>query len=597
MEKALLYTSHLYGLGGGARAALDIAIAMKEIMPTHIAYGLSPSAQVLDWLRPHLGQGLSVGPYRGGMEDSFDLIWNVDHFRYIPPKGKRNLAFVFFPYSNNVAPPQYELYGVSDYSSRATEEMWERPCQTLYLPINTPSLVAPKKKVILNVARFAAPSEYADKGHSYMIDAFKLLWDEGHRYELLFIGGLDYGHGKYLDHLMEQARNYPVRFIVNAPQDVVERAYAEAAIYWHPTGIGTEIPGAQEHLGLTIVEAMNCGAVPIAMNRGGPAEIVRDGYDGMLLGTPQDLFAVTSALLKNLAAWSLLGQRALVSAEPWADWEAFKQRIAAVVEERHIPPLPKPTWLAGGGNEADVTIVIPVHNQYIFTQRCLRRVYETAPSARVVVVDNASTDETPSLQGWLEERGWTYLRREVNDGFAASNMAALPYCQTPFVLMLNNDVEPLSPEWLKVLLAEMEDPAVSIVGPKLVYPTGRIQFGGMGYGGESLFYHLGYGDEDAPVYSQRKETFAVTGACLLCRREAFDLDTQMLLNYEDVDMCLRAAGKVIYQPACVLVHYEARTKAATPNAEQRIRESREAFLRKHKRLEEEMRAYTHTAVS
>jgi GT2 family glycosyltransferase len=170
-------------------------------------------------------------------------------------------------------------------------------------------------------------------------------------------------------------------------------------------------------------------------------------------------------------------------------------------------------------------------------------------------------------------------------------MAALPFCDRPYVLMLNNDVEPLAhnPEWLEILLAEMRNPHVGIVGPKLLFPDGRIQSAGTEYdqSREELFYHAGYGLPDSPGYSERREPVAVTGACLLCRRELFSLDVSMALNYEDVAMCLQAKQKgykIVYQPAATLVHYEARTKASDPEAKIKIAASKAAFLEKYAEL-------------
>lgn len=583
--KCLVYTSHLYGLGGGARAALWIAKAMSHFMPTTICYSLSPSAEVLDWLRPDLGPNLALAPYSKGMETSFDTIWNVDHWRYLPPAGKRNLAFIFFPRFDNVPPPQYTVYGVSQYSARYVEELWQRPCETLYLPVEAGECVRPKRKMILNVSRFARPSEYADKGHREMIDAFKLIHDAHPHWEMLFVGGLDPGQGSYLDALTGAARNYPIRFMVNAPQDVVERAYAEAAIYWHPTGISMpNEPMAQEHYGLSIMEAMHYGCVPISIRRGGPSELIHDQYDGLLFDEPQKLFALTEALIAYPSTWSLLSQRARALAVPFGDWGGFLNRMEALLSEQHISTFPQPKTLRHFCGPEAVCVVIPVHNQMIYTERCLERLWASANGVKVILVDNASTDDTPSLQGAIEDHGGVYLRREVNDGYAASNMAALPHCDRDYVLMLNNDVESLDGQWLEILLSEMRDPEVGIVGPKLLFPDGKIQSAGTAYDKSKpeLFYHLGYGQPDEPCWNERQTPIAVTGACLLCRRELFDLDPTMTLNYEDVAMCLRARQKgfeIVYQPASYLFHYEARTKVAIDDTEKRIETSKLAFMR------------------
>lgn len=583
----LIYTSHLYGLGGGARAVIYIARAMSERMSTTIAWSIPPSLDVIDWLGPYLCDTLRIERYGSQRPEDYDVLWNIDHFRYITPSAKRNLAFVFFPRSDNVAPPQFSLFGVSQYTSDYVERLWEVPCETLYLPIDTKVAWQRKRPMILNVARFAAPSDYADKGHIYMIEAFKALVDNGLQWELWLMGGIDYGHGRFLDSLCSSVRGYPIRIVGNAPQSVVQDALAKAAIYWHPTGIGLpNEPGAQEHFGLSILEAMANGAVPIAINRGGPTEIIKSGYNGVLVNSPQELYDVTKTLMLSGSSWSLLSQRAERSVDHFMDWRSFVDRVWAAVEGWPIPDVSASRpWLTKQYGAKDVTIVIPVHNQVAYTVMCLAGIWQWTPDAKVVLVDNASTDETPSLQREIEAHGGVYLRREVNDGFASANIAAKPFCDRPFVLMMNNDVQPVEgcTEWLDILLAEMNDPSVGIVAPKLLFPNGTVQFAGTYYDKDSpsLFKHYGYGLPDAPCYNQRYEPIAVTGACLLCRRELFDIDSRLCLNYEDVAICLnarRAGFHVVYQPGAYLVHYEAATKRIVRESGEMIDRARAAFL-------------------
>ena len=73
------------------------------------------------------------------------------------------------------------------------------------------------------------------------------------------------------------AIGHPVDVHVNAPGDVVRRLFAEASIYWHGGGFGEDPhrhPERFEHFGITVVEAMAAGAVPIVFAAAGPPEIV-----------------------------------------------------------------------------------------------------------------------------------------------------------------------------------------------------------------------------------------------------------------------------------------------------------------------------------
>ena len=106
---------------------------------------------------------------------------------------------------------------------------------------------------------------------------------------------------------------------------------------------------------------------------------------------------------------------------------------------------------------------------------------------------------------------------------------------------------------------------------------------------DDIGYHRWYGGEDTPAAGQRADVPAVTGACLMARRELFDMRPDMypMGNYEDAHLCLSAwrnGWRVVYQPASVLVHMEGITKRAldidfvSHNREVFIDEWRDCFL-------------------
>lgn len=142
------------------------------------------------------------------------------------------------------------------------------------------------------------------------------------------------------------------------------------------------------------------------------------------------------------------------------------------------------------------------------------------------------------------------------------------------VLLLNDDVSPIGPDWLNAMVAHLADPQVAVVGAKLLYPGGTVQHGGvlMGLSGlcDHAHRHLA---GDAPGYAGRaveaQELSAVTGACLLVRRrvllELGGLDERYPSAFNDVDLCLRvreAGHAVVFAPEAVLHHHELRTYAS-----------------------------------
>jgi glycosyltransferase involved in cell wall biosynthesis len=101
---------------------------------------------------------------------------------------------------------------------------------------------------------------------------------------MAIVGGCDAKNRDYALEVKRAARGLPVEVHVNAPGSVVERLLGEASIYWHGAGLGEDSahhPERFEHFGISVVEAMAAGAVPVVFGAAGPAEIVHDGVDGL----------------------------------------------------------------------------------------------------------------------------------------------------------------------------------------------------------------------------------------------------------------------------------------------------------------------------
>src|SRR6266704_44681 len=135
-------------------------------------------------------------------------------------------------------------------------------------------------------------------------------------------------------------------------------------------------------------------------------------------------------------------------------------------------------------------------------------------------------------------------------------------------LVPHDDIEITDPEWLETLLAEAQRPEVGVVGPRLLYPDRRVQHAGMFLAALGQGRHaFRYAAEDDPGYFglalTQRNVIAVTGACLLTRRETFEAlggfdETQAIVN-NDLDYALRAwqSGLFnVYVPHATLIHHE-----------------------------------------
>ncbi len=215
--------------------------------------------------------------------------------------------------------------------------------------------------------------------------------------------------------------------------------------------------------------------------------------------------------------------------------------------------------------EPEVSIVIPVYNNWELTVACLRSLAfdSSATQYEVVAVDDASTDRTHEFLPKVE--GITAVQLEKNAGFIGAVNAGLERARGRFILLLNNDTV-VQPGWLDALMRTIEvEENVGVVGAKLVYPDGTLQEAGgiIWRDGTGLNYGRG-GDAADPSYNFVRDVDYCSGACLLVRKEIFDvlggLDRRYSpAYYEDTDLAFAARKlgyRVVYQPEAVVVHAE-----------------------------------------
>jgi len=233
------------------------------------------------------------------------------------------------------------------------------------------------------------------------------------------------------------------------------------------------------------------------------------------------------------------------------------------------------------------SIVIPVHNKATITRQCLDALLaesEDGIDRQVIVVDDGSTDTTPSLLDTYGDR-ILVVRNETALGFAGACNAGVSAAAGEFLVLLNNDTLPTS-GWLSALVTyAIQHPDAAVVGAKLLYPNDTIQHAGVVIGLNSLPHHIYAGfPADHPATSESRRFQIVTAACALFRRgpwqELGGLDRAFLNGWEDVDYCLRAgeAGHEIHFCAeSVAYHFESATRSLVTDAE---RGNQQLFLRR-----------------
>ncbi len=220
-----------------------------------------------------------------------------------------------------------------------------------------------------------------------------------------------------------------------------------------------------------------------------------------------------------------------------------------------------------------VSIVIPNWEHFADISACLESVFAktTYPNFEVIIVRNGRESEEISAFYAEAERRWENLRvLPYSGGFNYSAICnfGVRAAGGEYVLLLNNDMEVIAPDWIQEMLMLTQQEDVGIVGAKLLYPDETVQHCGMAFTSPTTIEHLFRGVstlESGPCgfLQTVQEVTAVTGACILLRHSLYEslssLDESLAVSFSDVDLCMkaRAAGfRVLCTPFATLYHFE-----------------------------------------
>jgi glycosyltransferase involved in cell wall biosynthesis len=223
----------------------------------------------------------------------------------------------------------------SEFTKRWIRRLWNVDSDVIYTGLDTSIfLPAEKRNIILAVGRFQ-PAIFCKNQH-VLVECFKQMCDEGMAgWEFHLAGGVSEKaeEREYLQRVCAAAEGYPVVIHANAGFDELRKSYSRARIFWHATGFGEDeekAPWRMEHFGLTTVEAMAAGCVPIVINRGGQPEIVTDGTDGFLWNDLDELKLRTRQVINSPELEKKLRIMAADTSTRF-DKSIFQRNIRAVV--------------------------------------------------------------------------------------------------------------------------------------------------------------------------------------------------------------------------------------------------------------------------
>lgn len=271
-------------------------------------------------------------------------------------------------------------------------------------------------------------------------------------------------------------------------------------------------------------------------------------------------------------------------AKPYA-YEAAKMALKAHLDRLKIKAEVKDGLFIGAykinyeiKNESKISIIIPNKDHKNDLEKCLNSILTktTYLNYEIIIVENNSeTDEIFDYYKKIQEhKNITVVKANTNEfNYSYLNNLGVKNSKGEYIVLLNNDTEIITPNWLEEMLMLCQQSDVGVVGAKLYYEDNTIQHAGvyLGIGGIAahLFEKFNRGDH-GPIgrLSVIQNVSAVTGACLMTKKVLFNyvkcLDENLFkVAYNDIDYCLKIkeiGKKVVWSPFVELYHYESKTR-------------------------------------
>ena len=221
-----------------------------------------------------------------------------------------------------------------------------------------------------------------------------------------------------------------------------------------------------------------------------------------------------------------------------------------------------------------VSIIIPTKNKQDYLEKCIESIVELSEykNFEIILIDNNSNEKGffNLVEKYKNQKTFKfiYVRDEKMFNFSRLMNLGRKYANGEYLILLNNDTQVVSPDWINGLMEHAQRPEIGVVGCKLLFDDDTIQHAGVVIGLGGVASHAFMGDYvDEPGYFHYKKLLnnysALTAACIMIRTSVYDevngFNEDFVVEYNDVDFCLKVVEKGyrnLYVPHVTLYHYE-----------------------------------------
>lgn len=351
--RAGFFNPYLDTLGGGERYTLTLAeyIVKKGWQVDIFGYSSQIKKDLISKFNLKL-QRVNFVPGIKSLLNRIKITRNYDLFFWL---SDGSIPFLFS--KNNILHFQVPFHDVNGRSqrnkiklkrmnhiicnSKFTKKFIDREygvnSRVIYPPVDIESFSQGKKRnIILSVGRFSQLLQA--KRQDILIDSFKEFCDQGLRgWQLILAGATGIGGREYFKKLKREAKGYPIKLLADVDFKSLKKIYSEAKIFWSASGFEIDEekqPEKVEHFGITIVEAMAAGCVPVVVGKGGAKEIIQKGKTGLFWEDRKKLVGITRDLIDNPRGLLDLSKDVIKSSQRFSK-KRFCQEFDEIIKKNH----------------------------------------------------------------------------------------------------------------------------------------------------------------------------------------------------------------------------------------------------------------------
>lgn len=224
------------------------------------------------------------------------------------------------------------VWANSEFTAKWIKEYWNTYSSVIYPPVELKKYKVKDKNnyMITSIGRFMSPDSNHSKNQHLLIKAFKKIHRRNRKFTLDLLGGQSDSQQKYFNKVFKMSSSLPIELIPNASLEEIDVSLNSSSFLWHGTGLKQSVktPYKMEHFGISVVEAMSAGVIPLVYNVGGPAEVLKN-FPELIYGSIDELIEKTLKL-SEMELSGLRGQLAIESRK--YDMQSFIDRVIQNIE-------------------------------------------------------------------------------------------------------------------------------------------------------------------------------------------------------------------------------------------------------------------------